>query len=106
MRRIALAVLVCVPLLVAAGPADAAGVTAWAWGHAQRIDTGSTLDQIACPDAHVCVATDSSGHILTTDDALSASSRWTRASVATYALGDLACPSTTLCVAIGASAEV
>lgn len=101
MRRIVLATLGCLAMLTVTSQAHAAGVTAWTWGRARPIDAPMTIDQIACPDAQLCVATDSSGHILTTHDPLSASSRWTRASVATYALGDLACPSATLCVAVG-----
>jgi hypothetical protein len=64
------------------------------------VDGTNQLLGLACPTAFLCVAVDDAGNVLSASDPAGGAAAWTRSHVGTVA--DVACPSTSLCVAVGA----
>jgi hypothetical protein len=65
------------------------------------VDPDSTLLALSCPSTSLCVATDSSGDVLTSTDPTGGAPAWDTADIADEdALPGVSCPVTTLCVAV------
>jgi hypothetical protein len=112
--------------LVLAGSLMANGVSALAasplsWSAPTLIDSSSAqpeLDAVSCPSASLCVGVDRFGGIVTSTDPAGDASAWSFAQVGgTYkpnepcesvplCLRGVSCPSSTLCVAVGAHGQV
>jgi hypothetical protein len=85
-----------------------AGPSAWV---VTQIDTNvtstggqPTLDDVSCPSVSLCVAVDSAGDVLTSDNPSGGQAAWTATALnGAPSLSAVACPSVALCVAGGGS---
>ncbi len=78
------------------GSLNVADVLGWA---SASVDSGS-ITAAACPAVSLCVATDQSGHVLTSSNPAGGPSAWTnKFSVDSNLILAVSCPSTSLCVA-------
>ena len=87
--------------------ASAAAHSSFVWSLHDYVDpTGGRFANISCPSETMCVAVDSKGYVFTSlDPSNGASSVWVHEQISTEALHDIACPSTSLCLATGGYPE-
>jgi hypothetical protein len=97
--------------LVAASHASAARAVVFSPGASVDVPppyaTGTVLSRVGCASATLCVTTDQLGHIFTSTAPAGDYSAWVPAqSPTTQSLGEISCPTTSLCVTVGTSDEV
>jgi len=84
------------------GPASAWRVASV--DHARSIGGLAAMLGVSCPTVSLCVATDNAGHVIVSTDPRNSRARWTSHDVnQQYSVGQIDCPSATLCVASIAS---
>ena len=92
------AALAAFALLVFAAPAGAA--TPFSWTPA-NVDGGNAIQGISCPTTSLCVATDSAGNVIASDNPAGGVLAWALPdNVTGTSINDISCPTTSLCVAV------
>jgi hypothetical protein len=93
-------------LLIGASSARAASPLL-SWASPVRADdqppfaSPTAITGVSCPSAHLCVAVDDAGDVLSTTDPTGGAGAWVIAASVAEGFDGVSCPSTELCVAVG-----
>lgn len=106
---------VCLPPVVALAaivaaisfPSDTLAAAPLSWSAPATIDSGQTLNAIACPTRGLCVVVDGAGRILASSAPTTVASSWKLvASDSQHALNSVSCASAAFCAAVDNAGQV